>query len=232
MLFTPTAQAIWATQLSRFCQHLEATRGLRFGGTPSERYGALHAWSVTELAEFWAAVAEFFDIAWRKPPALVLDHPEMPGAAWFVGGELNYAEHALRAAHGVAVVSLSEAGERREVSYAELRVLVARCRASLKHLGVGLGDRVAAYLPNALEAVVAFMATASLGAIWSSCPPEFGVASVLDRFRQIEPKVLIAVDGYRYGGKWFDRRAEVEQIHQQLPGVVSLIRLGEGGQVD
>src|SRR5690606_30645595 len=129
-----------------------------------------------------------------------------------------------------AIVACDEDGGRVVVSRDELREQVARARAGLRRLGVGRGDRVVAFLPNVAEAVVAFLATASLGAIWSSCPPEFGVPSVLDRFRQIEPKVLIAVDGYRYGGKSFDRSREVEAIAQGLPTLTATVILSRRGE--
>lgn len=227
VLFTPSAAAIESAQLTRFCQFLAATRGLQFEGTPSERYAALHHWSVTELGQFWSAIAEFFGVVWRKPPGAALEQATMPFAEWFPGSRINYAEQALRIRDGLAVIAVSEGGDRQEFTYAELRDQVSRCRAGLKRCGVGVGDRVAGYLPNTVEAVVALLATASLGAIWTSCPPEFGASSVLDRFKQIEPKVLIAASGYRYGGKWHDRSAEVLRIHSQLPGKVTLIMLGD-----
>ena len=159
----------------------------------------------------------------------------MPGARWFPGGTLNYAEHALAAVADrgdeSAIVARSQTREPAELTWAELADAVARCRAGLRRLGVGRGDRVAAYLPNIPETLVAFLATASLGAVWSSCAPEFGVRSVVDRFAQIEPTVLLAVDGYRYGEKVVDKRADVEAIEAALPTLrhtVHVSYLGDG----
>ncbi|HEV2061734.1 MAG TPA: acetoacetate--CoA ligase, partial [Solirubrobacteraceae bacterium] len=149
----------------------------------------------------------------------VLARREMPGAEWFPAARLNYAEHLLRDREGTAIVHRSELRETTEMSWGELREQVERCAAGLRRLGVGEGDRVVAYLPNIPETIVAFLATASLGAIWSSAAPEFGQRSVIDRFAQMEPKVLLAVDGYRYGGRDFDRRGSVEGILAELPTV-------------
>ena len=151
-------------------------------------------------------------------PERVLARSEMPGAEWFPGTELNYAEHLFRGGGaGTAIVHASESRPLAELSWDELRDQVARCAAGLRRLGVGRGDRVVAYMPNVAETVVAFLATASLGAIWSSCAPEFGTPTVVDRFAQIEPKVLIATEGYRYGGRDFDRRERVREIEAGLP---------------
>ncbi len=220
------------SNLSKFCEFLKSEQGLALPGQDAQGYAALHQWSVQHLDQFWSAIAKFFGVIWRAPPQAALTKAEMPGTEWFAGGQLNFAEHLLRhadaRAEAVAILALSDSGARRQLTFGELGEAVARCRAGLVKLGVGQGDRVAGYLSNTPEAAIAFMACASLGAIWSSCPPEFGVGSVLDRFRQIEPKVLIAVDGYAYGGKWFDRRSEVQQIHEQLPGEPSLVWLSQG----
>ena len=161
----------------------------------------------------------------------------MPGARWFPGATLNYAEHALAAAAtspaDVAVIGRSQTRDRVELTWAELADQVARCRAGLVRLGVGRGDRVAAYLPNIPETLVAFLASASLGAIWASCPPEFGVRSVVDRFVQIEPAVLLTVDGYRYGDTAIDRRREADEIRRALPSLrahVTVAYLGTGAE--
>lgn len=153
----------------------------------------------------------------------------MPGAEWFPGSELNFAEHLLRHSEGTALIELNDAGQRQELSFDQLRHEVAKVRTGLAELGVQAGDRVAAYVTNTPEAVIAFLATASIGAIWSSCPPEFGVPSVVDRFGQISPKVLIAVDGYSYAGRWHDRRDAVEKIHAALPDDPMLIRIRSDG---
>jgi acetoacetyl-CoA synthetase len=192
-------------------------------------YASLHAWSVADLEGFWSAVADFTGVRWRTPPTRALADPTMPFARWFDGAELSYPEHALRG-DGLAVIARSQTRDAIELSYDELRDQVARCAAGLRFLGVERGDRVAAYLPNIPEALVAFLATASIGAIWSSCAPEFGVRSVIDRFSQIEAKVLLAIDGYRYGGREIDRRAEVDDIAAALraPHRVNLRYLGTG----
>ena len=173
-------------------------------------YDELWRWSITDLDAFWRSIWDHFDLRSATPVGEALADDRMPGARWFPGIELNYASHALRAAgrRGPALVGLSQSRARVEVSGDELRDQVARCRAGLARLGVRRGDRVAAYLPNIPETVVALLAVASLGAVWSSCAPEFGIRSVVDRLRQIEPSVLLAVDGYRYGAKAVDRRAE------------------------
>jgi acetoacetyl-CoA synthetase len=209
----------------RYMHWLEQHQGLVFSDYPS-----LWQWSVDNLDAFWESIWQYFSVSAGAPYQRVLADRRMPGARWFEGAHLNYAEHALRRTDGhPALIARGEDGARMEVSYRDLADRVARARAGLRRLGVGRGDRVAAFLPNAADAIVCFLATASLGAIWSSCSPEFGVGSVLDRFRQIEPKVLIAVDGYRYAGKTHDRIDAVRQIALGLPSLgttVLLSRLG------
>jgi acetoacetyl-CoA synthetase len=200
---------------------LRENRGLACDG-----YGELWRWSVAELEEFWQSLADYFEVRWHQRPERVLAERRMPGADWFPGGTLNWAEHLLRAeADSPAIVYRSEAGERVEWSFDELRGQVARVRAGLARLGVGRGDRVAGFLANTPEATAAVLACASLGAIWSSCPPEFGVSAVLDRFRQIEPKVLLAHDGYPYNGRFFDRSGELAEIRAGLPGLAAAVVL-------
>jgi len=198
----------------------------RTRGVDLPDYAALHAWSVGDLDGFWSAAAEFLGVRWRDEPSAVLGSRGMPGAQWFPGGTLNYAEHALAdgpdtpggwSADDVAVVFAREDGLEREVTHGELRDLVGRARAGLVRLGVGRGDRVVALAPNCVEALAAFLATASLGAIWSSCSPDFGPRAVHDRFAQIEPVVLLAVDGYCYGGKRYDIRPNLAALRAQLP---------------
>jgi acetoacetyl-CoA synthetase len=213
--------------MTAFMQFLQETRGLTL-----RDYDALYGWSVRELPAFWSALAEFFQVQFHEPPRTILSG-QMPAAHWFDGATLNYAEHALRAAsEGLAVIARSEEGARVEYSYGELRERVARARAGLLRLGVVRGDRVAAVLPNAPEALIAFLACASLGAIWSSCSPEFGASSVLERFRQIEPKLLIAVTSYRYGGKVFERSAELDKIRKALPSLAATVLVGDGAALD
>lgn len=207
------------------------------GTSAIERFGAAHGhgtydslwrWSVTDLEGFWGAVWAWCGVegTYRQ----VLSSRSMPGATWFDGAELNYAEHALRAGGGI--IGRSQTRDRVELDAEELRRQVAACRAGLQRLGVGLGDRVAAYVPNIPEAIVAFLATASLGAIWSSAAPEFGPQAVIDRFGQIEPKVVFVVDGYVYGDRRIDRSAEAAAIVAGLPSVehvVEISYLGGGG---
>src|SRR5919107_3940691 len=187
-------------------------------------YDALWRWSVEDLAGFWAAIWERFDVGGGYDT--VLADASMPGAVWFPGARLNYAERLFRDKPDdrVAILHASELRGLGEWTWGELRERTARIRAGLVARGVGRGDRVAAYLPNVPDTIAAFLATASLGAVWSSAAPEFGARSVCDRFGQIEPKVLLAVDGYRYGGKDFHPRAAVEAIAGEIGAPV--VRLG------
>jgi len=215
VLWQPPAGARSRTRLGRYMSWLEERRGLRFDG-----YEDLWRWSVDDLEGFWSSVWEHFEVRAHAPYTRVLSSREMPGARWFEGALLNYAEHALRRGGAEpALVSHSQSRSPLTLSFTELGEEVARVRAGLERLGVARGDRVAAYLPNIAETAVAFLAAASLGAVWTSCAPEFGVRSVVDRFRQVEPKLLLAVDGYGYGSKRIDRRADVEAIRAELPSL-------------
>jgi acetoacetyl-CoA synthetase len=194
-------------------------------------YDELWRWSVEDLDGFWSSIWDEFEVGGSYER--VLGDRAMPGTEWFPGAQLSYAERLLRghADEQVAIVHRSEVRpETAEMTWGELRRTVASCAAGLRDLGVGPGDRVVAYVPNIPEAIVAFLATASLGAVWSSCSPDFGERTVVDRFAQIEPKVLIAVDGYRYGGKDFDRRDVVERLHSALgvEHIVLIPYLGTG----
>jgi acetoacetyl-CoA synthetase len=196
-----------------------------------ETYAELWRWSVDDLEGFWAAVWEFFGVGGSYDR--VLGDRTMPGAEWFPGARINYAEHIFRDKDDAApaILARSELRELQELSWGELREQVERAAAGLRALGVERGDRVVAYLPNIPETVVAFLAAASIGAVWSSCSPDFGPRSVVDRFAQIEPKVLLAVDGYRYGGRDFDRREVVEGLRREMPSLeqtVLLPYLGSG----
>jgi acetoacetyl-CoA synthetase len=215
-LWQPSAELVERSRLTEFMRWLERERGLRFDG-----YEQLWSWSVDDLEGFWSAIWEFFAVRADGELAPALAAREMPGARWFPGTKLNYAEHVFAGKdHGaVAILHASELRELEEMSWGELRRRVAAVAAGLRGLGVERGDRVVAYLPNIPEAIVAFLAAASIGAIWSSCSPDFGPASVVDRFAQIEPKVLFAVDGYRYGGKDFDRREVVAQLQEAMPSL-------------
>jgi len=219
LLWQPTEEARARSNIGRYLRWLEAHRGLTFAD-----YEALWAWSVRDLEGFWSSIWEYFQVAARRPYQAVLPDPRMPGACWFPGAELNYAEHALRRRDDhLALVAHSETRPVRALTYAELYGQVGAVAAALRRLGVRPGDRVAAYLPNIPEAVVAFLAASSLGAVWASCPPEFGLRSVLERFRQIRPRVLFAVQGYRYKGRVQDRREEVRELARDLPGLEHLV---------
>jgi acetoacetyl-CoA synthetase len=216
LLWEPSAELVERSRLVEFMRWLERERGLSFAA-----YHELWQWSVDDLDGFWSAIWEFFDVQADGDPRPVLASREMPGAQWFPDAHLNYAEHVFRGKDDdeVAILHASELRELDEVRWGELRRQVAAVAAGLQALGVERGDRVVAYMPNIPEATVAFLAAASIGAVWSSCSPDFGPASVVDRFAQIEPKVLFAVDGYRYGGKDFDRREVVAQLQEAMPSL-------------
>ncbi|HET8956662.1 MAG TPA: acetoacetate--CoA ligase [Solirubrobacterales bacterium] len=216
LLWEPSAELVERSRLTEFRRWLERERGLSFDG-----YAELWQWSVDNLDGFWSAIWEFFDVQADGDPSPVLGSREMPGASWCPNTSLNYAEHVFagKDEDEVAILHASELRELGELSWGELRRQVAATAAGLRRLGVQRGDRVVAYVPNVPEAIVAFLAAASIGAVWSSCSPDFGPASVVDRFAQIEPKVLFAVDGYRYGGKDFDRREVVAQLQEAMPSL-------------
>jgi acetoacetyl-CoA synthetase len=227
VLWTPPADVRQTTEMGRFLNRLRDERGLDLEG-----YDELWRWSVDDLEGFWGAVWEFFDVRPSVPYERVLGNSDMPGAQWFPGARLNYAEHLLRNADvepgAPAVVARSQTREPIELTFGELREQVARARAGLRRLGVGPGDRVAAYLPNIPETLVAFLATASLGAIWAACAPEFGARSVLGRYGQIEPKVLLTVSGYTYRDKPIDRREQLAEIRAGLPSLEHVIEVPYG----
>lgn len=212
VLWQPSPEYVARARITRFADYMGV----------SADYQDMWRWSVDDLDGFWSGLAEWAGVRWAEPPTAALANRSMPGAAWFPGGRLNYAEHALFPPGGVgdedpAVIFVREDGLERTLSWSELRAEVAGVRGALEGLGVGVGDRVVGLVPNAPEALVAMLATVSLGAIWSSCSPDFGVRAAADRFAQIEPVVLFAVDGYRYGGRPFDISAHVEQLRQSLP---------------
>ncbi|MGH7776468.1 MAG: acetoacetate--CoA ligase [Candidatus Dormibacterales bacterium] len=214
-LWTPSPERVASSRLHAYMGWLEADRGLRFDG-----YESLRRWSTVELDGFWGSIWDYFQVQARHPYGSVLAERRMPGARWFSAARLNYVDHALRAApDALALIARSETRAEIRLTYGELREAVGAAAAGLRSLGVGPGDRVAAYVPNIPETVVAFLATASLGAVWSSCAPEFGVGSVIDRFAQIGPKVLIAADGYVHAGRRFDRMETVAAIEARLPTV-------------
>ena len=219
MLWSPPADARERFEVGRYLAWLEAERGLAFAG-----YEELFRWSVEDLEGFWGSLWDFFEIRAHAPYERVLGSDGMPGAEWFPGAQLNYAEHLLgrdEDAGTVAVVARSQSRGPQELTFGDLRDRVARARAGLQRLGVGPGDRVVAYLPNIPETLVAFAATASLGAVWATCPPEFGARSVLDRLGQLEPSVLLAVAGYRWGDRLVDRREQVAEVREKLPSAAA-----------
>jgi acetoacetyl-CoA synthetase len=226
VLWSPTADAREHSELARYLAWLD--RG--FAG-----YDELWQWSVSDLDAFWASIWDYFGVRAHTPYERVLGRREMPGAEWFPGARLNYAEHMLGDDGDLgasAVVARSQSRGPFELTFGDLREQVARARAGLQQLGVTEGDRVVAYLPNIPETLVAFLATASLGAIWSTCPPEFGVRSVVDRLGQLEPSVLLAVAGYRFGDKTVDRRNHVAGIRERLPSLRAVVHVPLLGGAD
>ena len=214
IVWTPSEERIASATITRYRKWLNETRGLAL-----EEYADLWQWSVDELEEFWASIWEFFRVEASEPYERVLTTREMPGGQWFPGARLSYAEHVLRGRDpdDVAIRHASELRPLGEWTWGELQERAGAVAGALREAGVVEGDRVAAYLPNIPETIAAFLGCASIGATWSSCAPEFGVRSVVDRFAQIEPKVLLTVDGYRYGGKDFDRRETIAALERELP---------------
>ena len=219
-LWTPTADKISRANMTRFIQYVNERFGLGFKGFPE-----LYDWSVTSIADFWAAWWDFSEIIYSKPYTQVVDDPyKLPGAKWFEGAELNFAQNLLRYRDDkTALVFQGEGQTPVRLTYAELYGEVARLAKSLKGAGVVKGDRVAGFMPNMIETVVAMLAATSLGAIWSSCSPDFGIKGVLDRFGQIEPKVLFTPDGYYYNGKSFDSLDRVSGILKNLPATKKVV---------
>lgn len=221
VVWSPPTDAWVVTRMGQFAE--------RYQPSALGDYDALWRWSVDEPANFWASVWDYLEVDASRAPKSVIAGDPMPGTTWFDGATLNYAEHLLRG-NGlrdtdVAVIGSSQTRPARELSLGELREEVRRAAAGLRRLGVGPGDRVVALLPNIPETLVAFLATASIGAIWASCPPEFGVRGILDRWVQIEPKVLLAIDGYRYGTKEIAIEGVLDQIRRGLPSVEHTVLL-------
>ncbi len=208
--------------MTRFMEYLADT------GVEATTYAELHAWSVRELAAFWSALADFDGVVWRRAADGEILHggEGAEGARWFAGAELNYADHVLRQdAAATALVAVDESGHRRQVSYGELTALAGAVADGLRRLGIGRGDRVAAVLPNGIPAAAAFLGAASLGAVWSSCAPEFGASSMADRFQQIRPRVLLVADGYRYGGKEYRLGEKAADLVASLPGLGAVVEV-------
>ncbi|MGB8995663.1 MAG: acetoacetate--CoA ligase [Pseudonocardiaceae bacterium] len=225
IVWQPAPAVVARSQMAEFRRWLASRRGIVVAD-----YDALWRWSVADLAGFWGAFAEFAGVRFHAQPQRVLTDESMPGTKWFPGTTLNYAEHALAPGPGagegprkdaddLAVIFRREDGFREELSFGLLRRRVAAGRSALASLGVRCGDRVVALAPNSPDTLIAFLATASLGAIWSSCSPDFGAGAIADRFTQLAPTVLIAVDGYRYGGRYYDIRSTVDALRDQLPSL-------------
>ena len=214
LMWEPSKELQVNSNMKKFMMWLEETRGLHF-----ETYEELWEWSVTSIEGFWSAIWHFYEVQAATPYDEVLKNKRMPGTKWFPGATLNFAQHIFRndAGSKPAIIYETEIRPQGKMTWAELKKNAAAIAAYLKSLGIEPGDRVAAYVSNIHETVAAFLACASIGAVWSSCAPEFGIMSVIDRFKQIEPKVLFAVDGYRYGGKDFDRLELVRKIQEELP---------------
>ncbi|AZD03034.1 acetoacetate--CoA ligase [Pseudomonas chlororaphis] len=220
LLWQPSAERISKTRMEAFRRLINHRHDLDLDGYP-----ALHQWSIEQREAFWQAIVDFFDVEFHAPPSAVLiEGRGMPAAQWFPDATLNFAEHLLkRRDDGVAVVAINENGQREQLTYNQLAAHVAGLQHSLRAAGVGLGDRVAACMPNTWQTLVGMLATASLGAVWSSSSPDFGTQGVIDRFGQIEPKVLITCAGYRYAGKQIDQTAKVNEILERLPSLQQLI---------
>jgi len=228
VLWEPAPEAVSGARVTGYARWLARERGLDL-----RTFDQLWRWSVTDSAGFWESIWDYFGVLGDRRNAPALSGGEMPGIRWFEGATINYARNALRTASTApgrtAVIYRGEDGRGGTLSYGELEREVARVAAGLRTLGVTMGDRVTAYLPNVPEALIGMLATASLGAIWSSCSPDFGASSVIDRFAQISPKVLIAVTGYSYGGKIYDRQDEVARITAALPGLAAVIMVSRDG---
>jgi acetoacetyl-CoA synthetase len=223
VLWTPSPERVERATLTRYVRWLAEARGLEFEG-----YHDLWHWSVSNLEGFWGSLVEFLGVRFASGGDRVLGSDVMPGAAWFPGARLSYAEHVFRGKDpgALAIQHASESRELDGLTWGELRSQTASIASGLRSLGVGPGDRVAAYMPNIPETVASLLACASLGAVWSSAAPEFGARSVIDRFSQIEPKVLLTVDGYRYGGRDFDRSSMVERIAGEIRSLERVVTLG------
>jgi acetoacetyl-CoA synthetase len=223
LLWEPSAERKQRATLTRYMKWLDAERGLRFAD-----YDSLWRWSVSDIDAFWESIVAFFELRFEERGDAVLGARTMPGAEWFPGARISYAEHIFRGKDD-AEVAIRHASELRSLdawTWAELRAQTAAIASGLRALGVDRGDRVVAYMPNIPETVAAFLACASIGAVWSSAAPEFGARSVIDRFAQVEPKVLLAVDGYRYGGRDYDKSDAVSAIAAEIPSLKRVVRFG------
>ncbi|MBI5317913.1 acetoacetate--CoA ligase [Bradyrhizobium sp.] len=225
LLWEPSAETIANARITHFISFLREEKGLHFSDYP-----ALHRWSVNDLEGFWESVWKYFDIQSDAPYKQVIAGSHMPGARWFEGSKVNYAEHILRGEQSgdptrPAIVAYSETRPSVTLSWGDLCARVLRLATSLRQLGIGKGDPVVSYMPNIPETVIAMLATISIGAVWASAATEFGTSAVIDRFAQMRPKVLFAVDGYRFNGKDYDRTTHVERIIAELPSLETVVWL-------
>ena len=219
ILWQPTQEFISETNLEDYIKWLETEKSLSF-----DSYDALWIWSIEDISAFWESLLDYFEIISDGQYQKVLSQRDMPGVMWFEGLRLNYAEHIFRykSAQETALTFINECGLT-DISWAKLEAGVASMRSFLIDRGVSKGDRVAAFMPNIPETIIAFLAVNSLGAIWSCCSPDFGVDTVVERFSQIEPKILIAVDGYQYNGKPYSKLDTIEEIRKKLPTIESVV---------
>lgn len=220
LLWEPSEEIKKQSNMYQYKKWLQEYKKLSFSD-----YHSLWKWSVDEMEAFWESIWEYFNIQSTQPYQMVLSSHKMPGAQWFPGATINYTEHIFRNRdhNQAAIIHTSETREKSEVTWGQLYQDTAALQQTLKRLGIQKGDRIVAYIPNIYESIVAFLATASMGAIWSSASPDFGTQSVIDRFKQIEPKVMLTVDGYQYGGKPFDRTKVVQSIQTELPTLEATI---------
>ncbi len=220
LLWTPTAAQVEDTNLARFAKWLARERGLQF-----DSYEATWKWSVSKIEDFWQAMWDYFSIQSSARHTRVLSKRTMPGAEWFPGARLNYAQHILRneRAGADALLFMSETTPLTGVSWESLAGQVRILATRLRQLGVKPGDRVVAYMPNIPQTMVAMLATTAIGAIWACCSPDFGSRGVIDRIQQLSPKLLFCVDGYQYGGKAFDRKGELAEIIGELKGLEPVV---------
>jgi acetoacetyl-CoA synthetase len=220
ILWEPSNDFMEQSNIVQYMNWIRDKKGLDF-----QNYDALWKWSVTKIEDFWESLWEFFEIKASKPYTRVLSERKMPGAKWFIDTELNYAEHVFRNMYSdhPALIFKSESRPQTEITWEELYNKVSSVAATLRTMGIKRGDRIVAYMPNIPETIIAFLASASIGVTWSSCSPDFGTRSVIDRFKQIEPKVLFAVDGYMYGGKEFDCRTAISELQRSLDNLKSTV---------
>ena len=220
-LWRPTAERVAQAELTKFSSFVAE----RFSEIDVSTYEALHQWSITSTADFWRCIWDYSDvIAGHESDEVVHDLEKMPGASWFPGARLNFAENLLRwRGDQTAIISLLENGTRSETSFDDLYQQVAAIAAALKARGVEPGDRVAGFMPNVTETVVAMLAATSLGAVWTSCSPDFGFQGVMDRFGQVKPKVLFAANGYYYNGKAHDSLDKVRQIAEEIDSLEQVV---------